>query len=167
MSQRVAIYSRVSSSRQTVANQVTELRAWAERCGHKVVAEYEDHAISGAKGRDQRPAFDRVLKGAVRREFDIIAVWSSDRLGRSLPHLIEVLQTIRDIRAGLYIHTRALDTTTPAGRSMFGLYARTHRRTSGKPSLSAHWQSDRLGSAQIACPWSCEPNSCEATRSAR
>jgi DNA invertase Pin-like site-specific DNA recombinase len=118
---RVAIYSRVTTERQTVANQVCELRAWAERCGHTVFAEYEDHAISGAKGRDQRPAFDRMLKGAVRREFDIIAVWSSDRLGRSLPHLIEVLQTIRDTRAGLYIHTQALDTTTPAGRAMFGM----------------------------------------------
>ena len=123
MSKRVAIYSRVSTERQTVANQVPELRAWAERCGHTVVAEYEDRAISGAKGRDQRPAFDRMLKGAVRREFDIIAVWSSDRLGRSLPHLIEVLQTIRDTRAGLYIHTQALDTTTPAGRAMFGMLA--------------------------------------------
>ena len=102
---------------------MAELRTWAERCGHTVVAEYEDHAISGAKGRDQRPAFDRMLKGAVRREFDIIAVWSSDRLGRSLPHLIEVLQTIRDTRAGLYIHTQALDTTTPAGRAMFGMLA--------------------------------------------
>ena len=123
MPKRVAIYSRVSTERQTVANQVCELRAWAERCGHTVVAEYEDHAISGAKGRDQRRAFDRMLKGAVRREFDIIAVWSSDRLGRSLPHLIEVLQTIRDTRAGLYIHTQALDTTTPAGRAMFGMLA--------------------------------------------
>jgi DNA invertase Pin-like site-specific DNA recombinase len=46
MSKRVAIYSRVSTERQTVANQVTELRAWAERCGHTVVAEYEDHAVS-------------------------------------------------------------------------------------------------------------------------
>ena len=119
MSKRVAIYSRVSTERQTVANQVTELRAWAERCGHTVVAEYEDHAISGAKGRDQRPAFDRMLKGAVRREFDVIATWSSDRLGRSLPHLIEVLHTIRDTNVGLFIHSQALDTTTPAGRALF------------------------------------------------
>jgi DNA invertase Pin-like site-specific DNA recombinase len=60
-----------------------------------------------------------MLKGAVRRDFDIIAVWSSDRLGRSLPHLIEVLQTIRDTNVGLFIHSQALDTTTPAGRALF------------------------------------------------
>ena len=123
MPKRVAIYSRVSTDRQSTANQVTELRAWADRCGYAVVEVFEDRAISGAKGRDQRPAFDRLLKGAVRREFDMIAVWSSDRLGRSLQHLIEVLQTIRDTRAGLYIHTQALDTTTPAGRAMFGMLA--------------------------------------------
>jgi DNA invertase Pin-like site-specific DNA recombinase len=45
---------------------------------------------------------------------------SSDRLGRSLQHLIEVLQTIRETGIGLYIQTQALDTTTPAGRAMFG-----------------------------------------------
>ncbi len=64
-----------------------------------------------------------MLKAAVRREFDMLAVWSSDRLGRSLQHLIEVLQTIRETGIGLYIHTQALDTTTPAGRAMFGMLA--------------------------------------------
>ena len=59
-----------------------------------------------------------MLKGAERREYDVIAVWSSDRLGRSLPHLIDVLQTIRDTATGLYIHTQAFDTTTPAGCAM-------------------------------------------------
>ena len=64
--------------------------------GHGVVSVFEDRGISGAKGRDKRPGFDAMLKAAVRREFDMLAVWSSDRLGRSLQHLIEVLQTIRD-----------------------------------------------------------------------
>ena len=95
----------------------------ASRAGHEVVKVYEDAGISGAKGRDKRPAFDAVLKAAVRREFDMLAVWSSDRLGRSLQHLIDVLQTIRDTGIGLYIHTQALDTTTPAGRAMFGMLA--------------------------------------------
>jgi hypothetical protein len=75
--------------------------------------------VSGAKGRDKRPQFDALLKAAVRREFDMIAVWSSDRLGRSMSHLIEVLETINGTGFGLYIHTQAIDTTTPAGRAMF------------------------------------------------
>ena len=57
------------------------------------------------------------------QDLEVEAVWSSDRLARSLQHLIEVLQTIRDTGAGLYIHTQALDTTTPAGRAMFGMLA--------------------------------------------
>jgi len=120
---RAALYLRVSTGEQTVDNQRRELTAWAERSGHEVVNVFEDAGISGAKGRDKRPAFDAMLKAAARREFDVLAVWSSDRLGRSLPHLIEVLQTIRDAGRGLYIHTQALDTTTPAGRAMFGMLA--------------------------------------------
>ena len=120
---RVAIYTRVSTGEQTTANQAAELKAWAKRSGHAIVKVYEDKGISGSKGRDKRPAFDAMLKAAVRRDFDMLAVWSSDRLGRSLQHLIEVLQTIRETGIGLYIHTQALDTTTPAGRAMFGMLA--------------------------------------------
>ena len=127
---RVAIYTRVSTDKQTTANQILELKRWAKNARHTVVKVYEDAGISGAKGRDQRPGFDALLKDAVRREFDIIAVWSSDRLGRSLQHLIDVLQTIRDAGLGLFIHTTALDTTTPAGRAMFqmlGVFAEFER----------------------------------------
>ena len=115
---RVAIYARVSTDQQTTENHLRELHQWADRAGHTVVTVFQDEGISGSKGRDKRPGFDKMLKGAVRREFDIVAVWSSDRLGRSLAHLVEVLQTIRDAGLGLYIHTQALDTTTPAGRAM-------------------------------------------------
>ena len=85
---RVAIYARVSTDSQTTDNQLIELRAVAEKMGWIVVEEFIDQAISGAKGRDQRPAFDKLLKGATRREFDIVAAWSVDRLGRSLQHLV-------------------------------------------------------------------------------
>ena len=120
---RIAIYTRVSTDKQTNDNQLRELRAWAKRANHEVVEVFADAGISGSKGREKRPGFDSMLKAAVRREFDMLAVWSSDRLGRSLQHLVDVLQTIRDTGIGLYIHTQALDTTTPAGRAMFGMLA--------------------------------------------
>lgn len=120
---RVAIYTRVSTNDQTTQNQLDVLTEWAARAGHELVAVFEDRGISGAKGRDKRPAFDKALKGCTRREFDILAVWSSDRLGRSLPHLVEVLETIRSTGVGLYIHSQALDTTTPGGRALFGMLA--------------------------------------------
>ena len=105
-SKRVAQYVRVSTDDQTVENQLRELQTWAQRCGHDVVRVFQDRGVNGAKGRDKRPGFDAMLKAAVRREFDMLAVWSSDRLGRSLQHLIEVLQTIRDTSCGL-LHPHA------------------------------------------------------------
>ena len=73
---QVAIYVRVSTDAQSTKAQRQELIAGAERAGHTVVCVYEDQGISGAKGCDQRPQFDALLKGAIRREFNMIAVWS-------------------------------------------------------------------------------------------
>jgi DNA invertase Pin-like site-specific DNA recombinase len=85
---RAALYLRVSTANgQTTDNQLLELEAVAERNRWQVVEIYEDAGISGAKGREKRPAFDRMLKAAVRREFDVIMAWSVDRLGRSLQDL--------------------------------------------------------------------------------
>ena len=127
---RVAIYARVSSDGQTTTNQVRELEAWAARVGHAVVATYIDHGISGAKGRDKRPQFDKLLKAATRREFDVIAAWSVDRLGRSLQDLIGFLEEIHASKVELYLHQQGLDTTSPAGKAMFqmlGIFAEFER----------------------------------------
>ena len=80
---RTALYARVSTDSQTTDNQLRELRAAAERHGWVIVAEFVDHGISGAKGRDKRPQFDALLHGVARKQFDMIAAWSVDRLGRS------------------------------------------------------------------------------------
>ena len=82
---RAAIYLRVSRDDQTTENQRLVLAKVADHRGWLIVQTYEDQGISGAKGRDQRPAFDTMLKDAVRRRFDVLMVWSIDRLGRSLP----------------------------------------------------------------------------------
>jgi DNA invertase Pin-like site-specific DNA recombinase len=119
---RVALYLRVSTSNgQSTENQVRELRAVARQRGWQVVQVHEDKGISGAKGRDQRPALDAVLKAATRGEIDLIAVWSVDRLGRSLLDLVSILRNLQDVGCGLYLHTQGLDTTTDAGRAMFGM----------------------------------------------
>ena len=121
MSKRVAIYLRVSTAGQTTANQRLELEAWANARGYDICGIYEDHGISGAKGRDKRPEFDRLLKDSTRRRFDLIAAWSVDRLGRSLQHLVETLNELNATGVDLYLHQQALDTTTPSGRAMFGM----------------------------------------------
>ena len=127
---RVAIYARVSTNEQTTENQVRELTEWADRAGHEIVAVYDDNGISGAKGREYRKEFDKLLKGAVRREFDLVAAWSVDRLGRSLQDLIGFLQELHGAGVDLYLHQQALDTTTPSGKAMFqmmGVFAEFER----------------------------------------
>ena len=121
MTKRVALYTRVSTDGQTVENQLRELQAVADRLGWTVVATFSDQGVSGAKGRDQRPGFDQMLKGVARKEFDIIATWSVDRLGRSLQHLVTFLAEINARCVDLYLHTQGLDTSTPAGRALFGM----------------------------------------------
>ena len=127
---RVALYARVSTDAQTTENQLMQLRAVAERHGWSVVAEYIDHGISGAKSREQRPQFDALLHGLARREFDMIAAWSVDRLGRSLQDLLAFLLELQSKRVDLYLHQQALDTSTPMGKAMFqlcGVFAELER----------------------------------------
>ena len=126
LTKRVALYARVSTENQTTDNQLIELRVAAGRMGWMIVEEFVDHAISGGKGRDQRPAFDKLLKGATRRDFDMVAAWSVDRLGRSLKDLVNFLGDIDAVGVGLYLHKQGLNTETPTGRLMFqmiGMFA--------------------------------------------
>lgn len=127
---RAAIYIRVSTDGQTTENQRRELVAVAERAGWEVVEVYEDAGISGAKGRDQRPAFDRLCRDATRRRFDIVMAWSVDRLGRSLQDLVAFLNELRAVRVDLFLHQQGVDTTTSAGKAMFqmlGVFAEFER----------------------------------------
>jgi DNA invertase Pin-like site-specific DNA recombinase len=116
---RVGVYLRVSTDSQTTENQRLELQAVAERSGWQVVGIYEDAGVSGGKGRDKRPGFDRLLKDATARKLDMIAAWSVDRLGRSLKDLVGFLTELQALRCDLYLHQQALDTSTPSGRAMF------------------------------------------------
>jgi DNA invertase Pin-like site-specific DNA recombinase len=94
---RVGIYLRVSTTGQTTENQRRELEAVAAHSGWQ----YEDAGISGAKGRDKRPGFDRLLKDATGRKVNMIAAWSVDRLGRSLQDLVGFLTELRALGCDL------------------------------------------------------------------
>jgi DNA invertase Pin-like site-specific DNA recombinase len=127
---RVALYLRVSTSSQTVENQERELTAVAAARGWTVVESYRDEAISGAKGRDKRPAFDRMWKDAVRRKLDLVAAWSVDWLGRSLADLATFMVDLKAYGVGLYLDRQAVDTTSPGGRAllqMAGVFAEFER----------------------------------------
>jgi DNA invertase Pin-like site-specific DNA recombinase len=127
---KAALYLRVSTLDQTTENQELELRAAAQRLGHEIVDVYADNGISGSKGRDRRPEFDRLCRDVVRRRFDIVMAWSIDRLGRSLQDLVAFLNEVQSARVELYLHKQGLDTSTPAGRAMFqmlGVFAEFER----------------------------------------
>ncbi|MAF74420.1 MAG: resolvase [Croceicoccus sp.] len=121
MTKRIAIYTRVSQDSQTTENQRRELITVAEKNGWEIVAEFTDHGISGAKGRDKRPGYDALMKAVARREIDLVASWAVDRLGRSLQDLVSFLNEINAKGVHLYLHQQALDTSTPSGRAMFGM----------------------------------------------
>ncbi len=127
---RVGLYLRVSTGDQTVENQRQALTA---ACGHRgwdIVEEFVDHGVSGAKGRDKRPGFDRLCRAAVRRKIDVVAAWSVDRLGRSLQDLVGFLAELNAAGCDLYLEQQAVDTTTPAGRALFqmlGVFAEFER----------------------------------------
>jgi DNA invertase Pin-like site-specific DNA recombinase len=114
----VAIYLRVSREDQTTENQRLVLAKVAGHRGWAIVQTYEDQGISGDKGRDQRPAFDQMLKDAVRRRFDILMVWSIDRLGRSVLHVANALAELDAAGVRLYSDQQGLDSSTPIGRAM-------------------------------------------------
>src|SRR5690349_24123179 len=114
-----AIYVRVSTDKQTVENQVRELRQIAERRGWEVVEQYSDAGISGSKGRDGRPGLDLMLNDAKRRKFDVVMAWAIDRLGRSLIDLLGTIQTLEACGVDMYLDQQSIDTTTPAGKLMF------------------------------------------------
>ena len=127
---RVAIYLRVSTSKQDTENQLRELNAVADRSGWEIWNVYEDAGTSGAKGRDQPPGLNAMMKAVNAKEFDMVASWSVDRLGRSLTDLLSILQGLHEKGVGLFLHQQGLDTSTTAGKAMFqmlGVFAEFER----------------------------------------
>jgi DNA invertase Pin-like site-specific DNA recombinase len=125
---RVAVYARVSTDDQSPMNQVDALTEVGRRLKWEIVEVFVDQGISGTKAR--RPGLDRLLKGVHRKDFDLVATWSIDRLSRSLPDLLALLGELHAKGVGLYVHQQGVDTTTPAGRTMFqmmGVFAEFER----------------------------------------
>jgi DNA invertase Pin-like site-specific DNA recombinase len=82
---------------------------------------YEDRA-SGA--RDDRPGLEACLQAL--RDGDVLVIWKLDRLGRTLAHLVGTVRDLSERGIGLRVlngQGAEIDTTTPAGRLIFGLFA--------------------------------------------
>ncbi len=118
-------YARVSTADQDPELQLDALTA----AGCAKV--FEDRA-SGA--RADRPGLRAALEYA--REGDVLVTWKLDRLGRSLPHLVETVAALEGRGVGFRSLTEAIDTTTPGGRLVFHLFVSIRRRPRVPSALS-------------------------------
>jgi DNA invertase Pin-like site-specific DNA recombinase len=118
---RVARYLRISRLDQRPELQADETAETIARRGWTLTDSYLDKGISGS--RERRPELDRLLADARRGRFDILVVWRSDRLFRSLKHMVNVLDELAALGIAFVSATEVFDTTTPQGRLLLHLVA--------------------------------------------
>jgi putative DNA-invertase from lambdoid prophage Rac len=116
---KAAIYTRVSTFEQNVDMQLRDLRRLARQRGFTITKEYTDQGQQG--GKTSRPALDAMLKDARGGNFEVLLVWKLDRLGRSVKHLIELLEDFRTWNVQLVSFGEGLDFTTTAGKLFYTL----------------------------------------------
>jgi DNA invertase Pin-like site-specific DNA recombinase len=112
---RAAVYLRVSSIDQHPETQVHDLRQMASQRGYQIVAEFTDR-ISGVKAR--RPGLDQLMTGARRGQFDVVLVWASDRIARSVRHFLDVLDEFNRLNIEFISFREQIDTGGPLGRAL-------------------------------------------------
>ena len=112
---RVVLYSRVSSIDQHTETQLCDLCPLAAARGYEIVGQYSD-TISGSKAK--RPGLDQLLCDARRGRFDVMLVWSFDRVARSVKHFLEVLDELNHLNIALVSFRENIDTGGPLGRAM-------------------------------------------------
>lgn len=112
---KVAVYLRVSSGDQNHAAQRCDVLQLIQQRGWAVVEEYLD-TISGVRAR--RPGLDRLMNDARRGRFDVVAVWSFDRLGRSVRHFLQVIDELRHLNIEFVSYRENIDCTGPLGNTI-------------------------------------------------
>jgi len=112
---RAGLYMRVSTLDQHPETQLFDLRQMAAQRGYEIVHEYTDR-ISGAKAR--RPGLDQMLADARRGQFDVVLVWASDRIARSVKHFLDVLDELNRLNIEYVSFRENIDTGGPLGRAI-------------------------------------------------
>jgi len=112
---KAALYMRVSSLDQHPETQLLDLRQMAAQRGFEIVQEYTDR-VSGAKAR--RPGLDAMMADARRGRFDVVLVWASDRIARSVRHYLEILDELNRLNIEYVSFRENIDTAGPLGRAI-------------------------------------------------
>ena len=129
-SKTVGLYCRVSTQSQDVTLQLEQLRSVAEKNNWLVVDEYIDSAISGVKGRDERPEYDRLCKDITRKRFDLVAAFDASRISRSVKDLCIFIEEIKSKNVDLFLYSQGIDTSTTYGAAllqMIGIFSSLER----------------------------------------
>src|SRR6185437_13397224 len=112
---RAVIYMRVSTVDQHPETQLFDLRQMATQRGYQIVAEFTDR-ISGTKAK--RPGLDQLMADARRGRFDVLLVWASDRIARSVKHFLDVLDELNRLNVEFVSFREQIDTGGPLGRAI-------------------------------------------------
>ena len=112
---RAALYMRVSTLDQHPETQLLDLQQMAAQRGYEIVEQYTDR-ISGVKAR--RPGLDKMMADARHGCFDVILVWASDRIARSVKHFLEVLDELNRLNVEFISFREQIDTGGPLGRAI-------------------------------------------------
>ena len=119
---RAILYARISTNdgRQSLRNQIDELVAVSHRAGWHVGDVLTDE-MSGMKGPKQRPGFQRLLDAMTRREAEVVAAWSIDRISRSISDFVSFVQHAQSCSTTIYLHQQNVDSSTPTGYALLSL----------------------------------------------
>jgi DNA invertase Pin-like site-specific DNA recombinase len=112
---RAALYMRVSTLDQHPETQLYDLRQMAQQRSYQIVEEYTDR-ISGAKAK--RPGLDAMMRDGRRGRFDVVLVWASDRIARSVKHFLDVLDELNRLNIEFISFREQIDTGGPLGRAV-------------------------------------------------
>jgi DNA invertase Pin-like site-specific DNA recombinase len=112
---RAALYMRVSTVDQHPETQLYDLRQMAAQRGYEIVHEYTER-ISGVKAK--RPGLDQMMADARRGRFDVVLVWASDRIARSVKHFLDVLDELSRLNIEYVSFRENIDTGGPLGRAI-------------------------------------------------
>ena len=121
MPDRVAIYARVSTDDQTLDPQIRDLREYCRLRGWEEVTEFVDHGVSGAK--DSRPGWNACWDAVQKRKVNVLLVHALDRIGRSLHHLVRIINHFTENRLTLVSYRENIDLSTAAGRMLAGIFS--------------------------------------------
>jgi DNA invertase Pin-like site-specific DNA recombinase len=126
---KIALYVR-NSTNEDRQNPRTQINPLVQRC-EREGWEYEIFQEFASGAKESRPELDRMLQRIRVKEFDSVMVWRLDRLGRSLKHLLQLIEEFRNKGVSFVSLIEGFDTSTPQGELFFhiaGAFAQFERK---------------------------------------